>query len=189
MGGTTLPIIFAVAALVFALVAYRGLRRGGSRFYTLERESMLRQAGYTLLGSVGLFILAVGLLVYNFNEMTAPEPTVEGNAPAAETRTTDGEVNTQPPTATPTATVDPNLPTPTVTPVVCRAVVDGTSGSGLVLRDAPGGAELAILPDGTILNLLEDAPVEANGFVWRKVRTVAREEGWVVEDFLRTGDC
>jgi hypothetical protein len=57
------------------------------------------------------------------------------------------------------------------------------------LRDAPGGAELAILPDGTILNLLEDAPVEANGFVWRKVRTVAREEGWVVEDFLRTGDC
>jgi hypothetical protein len=45
------------------------------------------------------------------------------------------------------------------------------------------------LPDGTILTLLEDEPEEVNNFMWRKVRTVSREEGWVVEEFLKIGEC
>ena len=107
----------------------------------------------------------------------------------AVTATSEPQLETQPPTPTLTATPDPSIPTTTPTAVICRAIVDGTSGSGLTLRDAPGGADVAILPDGTILTLLEAEPEEANGFMWRNVRTVARDEGWVVEDFLKIGDC
>ena len=71
-----------------------------------------------------------------------------------------------------------------VTPTVCRAVVEGTGGNGIYLRDAPQGEQLVILPDGTLLTVLEDAPVEAGGFVWRKVRAVGGEEGWAAQDFL-----
>ena len=89
---------------------------------------------------------------------------------------------------TPTATATPG-PTPTATPTICRAIIDGTAGSGLTLRESPNGPEIAILPDGTILTLLEDEPKEVNNFIWRKVRTVSREEGWVVEEFLKIGEC
>ena len=68
--------------------------------------------------------------------------------------------------------------------MVCRAVVEGTSGSGIYLRDAPQGAELVILQEGTLLTVLEDAPVDAGGIVWRKVRAVGGEEGWAAEQFL-----
>jgi len=32
--------------------------------------------------------------------------------------------------------------------------------------------------------VLDDAPVEAGGFIWRKVREVGGEEGWAAEDYL-----
>lgn len=190
MSGITIPVILTVVAVIAALFAYQGIRRGGARFYTLERESMLRRASFTLIGSMLLFLAAIVLLIYNFQQVTADEVVepAEDNAVVA-TPTTDSVLIEQPPTPSPTATTDPNIPTPTATPVICRAVVDGTAGSGLTLRDAPGGAEIAVLPDGSILTLLETEPTEANGFIWRNVRTVAREEGWVVEDFLTIGDC
>jgi hypothetical protein len=187
--GTTLPIILAVAGVIAAVVAYRSIRRGGARFYTLEREAMLRRAGFILLGSTLLLLLAIGLLVNSYRQMAAPADPGDGDVALTGTPTAESRLETSPPTATPTLTPDPNVPTPTVTPIICRAVVDGTAGSGLVLRDAPGGAELTILPDGTILALMEESPADANGFTWRKVVTVAREEGWVVEDFLKMGDC
>ena len=189
MTGITIPIILTVIALITALSAYRGIRRGAARFYTLERESMLRRASFTLLGSVLLFLAAIALLVYNYQHLTA-EDAVEGEADSpAVTATSEPQLETQPPTPTLTATPDPSIPTTTPTAIICRAIVDGTSGSGLTLRDAPGGADVTILPDGTILTLLEVEPEEANGFIWRSVRTVTREEGWVVEDFLKIGDC
>ena len=190
MSGITIPVILTVAAVIVALAAYRGIRRGGARFYTLERETMLRRASFTLIGSVILFLAAIGLLIYNAQQQVGSDVVgAEGTEEVVATVTPDLELQSQPPTPSPTATVDPSIPTPTVTPVICRAIVDGTSGSGLTLRDRPGGAEISILPDGTILTLLEDEPEEANGFNWRKVRTVSQDEGWVVEDFLKIGDC
>lgn len=190
MSGLTIPIILTVIALIAAFAAYRGIRRGGARFYTLERESMLRRAGFTLLGSVFLFLAAIALLVYNQQQfVSAGDVSESGEGAVAVTATAEPVLNAQPPTPSPTATIDPNIPTPTVTPIICRAIVDGTAGSGLKLRDGPGGEEMAILPDGTILTLLEEEPVEANDFIWRNVRTIAREEGWVVEEFLKMGDC
>lgn len=190
MSGTVIPAILAISGLLMALAAYRGIRRGAARFYTLERESMLRRAGFFLLASVVLFSLSVGLLVYGNRQLTAEESTSPTNAQVQEaTATSEQVLQTQPPTETPTPTPDPNEPTATPTAIICRAVVDGTAGSGLTLREVPSGPEITILSDGAILTLLEEDPEEANGFVWLKVRTVSREEGWVVEDFLKIGDC
>jgi hypothetical protein len=190
MSGYIIPAIMALAGLILALAAYRGLRRGAARFYTLERESMLQRAGFLLLGSVVLFLGAIGLLIYSNQQLVNEESTAPVNGQVVEpTATIDQVLQTQPPTSTPTPTPDPSVPTPTPTPILCRAIVDGTAGSGLTLREVPGGPEVTILPDGSILTLLEDEPEEASGFIWRRVRTVSRDEGWVVEEFLKMGDC
>ena len=190
MSGITIPVILTVVAVIVALAAYRGIRRGGARFYTLERETMLRRASFTLIGSVVLLLAAIGLLVYNYQQTIDPNVVIIDESGSVEaTVTAEPELQIQPPTPSPTATADPNIPTATPTPIICRAIVDGTSGSGLTLREAPSGPEMSILPDGTILTLLEDEPDEVNDFTWRKVRTVSQEEGWVVEDFLKIGDC
>ena len=190
MSGLIFPIILAVGAVILALAAYRGLRRGAARFYTLERESMLRRAGIGLLGSIVLFLGAIGLLIYGNQQLIPSGPSNSSiDSAADQTATSELGFQTLPPTPTPSSTPDPNVPTPTSTPVICRAIVDGTAGSGLTLRETPGGVEMAILADGNILTLLEDEPQEAGNFIWRKVRTVSREEGWVVEEFLKIGDC
>ena len=185
MGDFLIPLALAFAGLVAALATYRGIRRGGARYYTLEREAMLRRATFTLLGSVVLFIAAIGFLVYQ-QRQAVPEPGVElpveeeGVAESTITPTVLMEV------FPPTEMAEPDLVevTETPTPVVCRAIVDGTSGNGLTLRVNPGGEEIAVLPDGSVLTVLDDAPEESGGFSWRKVRVVGGEEGWVAEDFL-----
>jgi hypothetical protein len=81
----------------------------------------------------------------------------------------------------------PPLPTPapiTPTPDLPHAVVTNTQGIGLTVRDAPGGAEIAILPDGTILTLLEEEPVHYNGYTWHQVRTPDGQKGWAAEDYF-----
>ncbi len=119
MSGLTIPIILTVAAIIVALSAYRGIRRGASRFYTLERESVLRRAGFTLIGSIVLFLAAIGLLGYGeWQEQKVTEtPAGEVNFTEA-TEETEPLLQTQPPTQTPSPTIDPNLPTPTRNP--CR---------------------------------------------------------------------
>jgi len=181
------PIILAVGALILALSAYRGLRRGAARFYTLERESMLRRAGMALLGSIVLFLGSLSLLIYSYQQLDSSD--TSNSSSANPTTTSDQILQTLPPTPTPTSTPDPSIPTPTATPIICRAIVDGTAGSGLTLRESPNGPEIVILADGTILTLLEDEAEEVNGFIWRMVRTVSRDEGWVVEEFLKIGEC
>jgi hypothetical protein len=125
------------------------------------------------------------VLVYQ-KQQAGPETVLEpipGESGLAEATVTPTVVVEQFP-PTPTATPDIVVPTATATPIVCRAIVDGTSGNGLTLRDVPGGTELAILPDGSVLTVLEDEPLESGGLVWRKVRLVGGDEGWVAQDFL-----
>ncbi len=184
-----LPIIlFVVAGLIMALFTYRGIRRGGARFYTLEREAILRRAMLTLALAVVAFLAAIGFLLYerqqNLVELAVQSgETVEGVATLTPT------LSSLPPTETNTPTVDPNLPSPTATARICRAVVRGTAGSGLNLRDAPGGTEVETLQEESILTLLSDeAPIESGGFTWLKVRTVALNEGWVALEFLFISD-
>lgn len=185
MSAYFLPLILAVGGLIAAFMTYRGIRRGGARYYTLEREAMLRRAMITLLASVLLFLGSVGLLIYRDQQASQGiqlEPSIGEEGVILATITPTVFVEQFPPTATATSSVIE--PTATATPVICRAIVEGTSGNGLTLRDVPGGQEISILPDGSVLTVLEDAPVESGGFSWRKVRLVGGDEGWVADEFL-----
>lgn len=80
-------------------------------------------------------------------------------------------------------------PLPTLVPVtptseLPHAVVTGTSGIGLTVRQAPGGAELAVVPDGTILTLLPQEPLPSGGFTWQQVRLPDGREGWAATDYF-----
>lgn len=189
MSGLFLPILLFVGALAATFLTYRNIRRGGARFYTLEREIILRRAAITLVIAAALYTATLALLYLQRQELIAATL-----PPEAATEAAAGEGGSQAATPTPrlleqfppTASATSTTPQPTITPtpVVCRGVVEGTSGSGIYLRDAPQGAEMVILAEGTLLTVLDDEPVEAGGIVWRKVREVGGEEGWAAEQFL-----
>ena len=183
-----LPLALAFGGLLAALMAYRDVRRGGARFYTLEREAILRRAGFTLLGAAVLFVGAVGWLAYDHQQLLNEEAAASGEMiDGVPTPTATPFVETFPPEATETPTPDASLPTPTSTPIICRAVVDGTFGNGLTLRDVPNGVEMDILADGSVLTMLTDEPAqESGGFTWVKVRTLFGEEGWVAQQSIQT---
>ena len=199
MTGLFIPIALALGGLFAAFATYRGIRRGGARFYTLEREQILRQATMTLALSTLLFLASIGFFIMQNREPALETPesgelVVEGEgtgtpAPPAANTPDAGEILQFPPTPSPTATIDTSFPTPTATAVLCRAAVDGTSGNGLTLRDSPGGGEVDILAEGSLVQLItEEEPQTVNELVWRKVRSVVTgNEGWVAEIFLALG--
>lgn len=187
MSGLFLPILLFAGALVATFFTYRNIRRGGARFYTLEREIVLRRAMVTLVAAAALYTATLGILYFQRQQL------IEASLPPAEEETIDGV--TAPVVTTPTPMLEAFPPSPeptsltpaptaTATPTVCRAVVEGSGGNGIYLRDAPQGAEIVILPEGTLLTVLEDDPVQAGDFVWRRVRAVGGEEGWAADAFL-----
>lgn len=187
MSGLFLPILLFVGALAAAFFTYRNIRRGGARFYTLEREIVLRRATVTLIAAVALFTATLGILYFQRQQLIeaslppAEEEAIESGTPAiVMTPTTMLEIF--PPSPEPTSLTP--APTATATPTVCRAVVEGSGGNGIYLRDAPQGTEIVILQEGTLLTVLEDEPVQAGDFVWRRVRAIGGEEGWVADAFL-----
>lgn len=182
-----IPIALTLAGLFAAIATYRGIRRGGARFYTLEREAILRRASVTLAGSVLLFLAAIGVLFNQLQQTGEQEAAAAGAViPGVETATPQPEIEILPPTPSPSPTEDTTLPTATPTPIICRALVEGTQGNGLLLRRTPGGDEITTLPEATLITLAPDEPPqEANGLVWRKVSSVVSgQEGWVAQDFL-----
>jgi len=189
MSALIIPIVLTFAGLLLAIATYQSIRRGGARFYTLEREAVLRRAMLTLLGSTLLFIAAVGYMASQELQSQAAEEEAETLTDGEVTVTPTPELSVFPPTPSPSPTVDAAIPTATATPILCRAIVEGTSGNGLTLRDAPGGADLGILAEATFVTLIqEEPPQEANGITWRKVRdNISGDEGWVAEDYLSLG--
>ena len=206
MTGITLPIILAALGVVAALTAHRGIRRGAARFYQLERDAILRRASFTLLAAICLFMGSVGLLAYNHQQLVAAEtePSAEA-APAIIEQPTvasqqvappvtvieEGSVDSVAPTFEPPPTEDPNQPTPVPTPLVRRAIIEGTGGSGAYLRERPGtdAADLVVLNEFDQVILLDnEEPVEANGYTWLEVRTPAGVEGWIADIFLTVSE-
>ncbi|MEM7344064.1 MAG: DUF389 domain-containing protein [Chloroflexota bacterium] len=99
------------------------------------------------------------------------------------------ETATPTPTFTPTETSTPtpthtSTPTPTFTPTPVSAVVANTGGQGIRIWWNPGELLAGAIPEGTLLTLLYDEPVTANGVTWVKVRDNLGRTGWVSEEFL-----
>ncbi len=63
------------------------------------------------------------------------------------------------------------------------AVVSGTDGNGLTLRSTPGGQDIGILGEGSVVVLIDDTLMESDGLLWQSVSTTIGK-GWVVADFL-----
>lgn len=80
----------------------------------------------------------------------------------------------------------PATPTPVPVPDRPAAIVAGTQGIGLTLRNTPAGNEVTILPEGSVVYLLDDEPSQVGGIEWRNVTTIAGDSGWVGADYLVT---
>ncbi len=189
MSALLVPIVLTFVGFLLAVATYQSIRRGGARFYTLEREAVLRRAMLTLLGSTLLFIAAVGYMSMKELQSQAVEAEAGAVLDGVVTITPTPNIEVFPPTPSPSPTVDADIPTATPTPVICRAIVEGTSGNGLTLRETPGGAEMGILAEATFVTLVpNEPPQDANGLTWRKVRdNITGDEGWVAEFFLSLG--
>lgn len=79
----------------------------------------------------------------------------------------------------------PAIPTIAPTPGLPMAVVNNTGGAGLTLRESPGGAEIVILPEGSLVFLSNEPPAQQGGLEWRKVQLLGNLSGWAVADFLQ----
>ncbi|MFK7801457.1 MAG: hypothetical protein AB8G95_07500 [Anaerolineae bacterium] len=194
--------LLSVALIIF-LIAYNGIRQGGSRVYSLEREAVLRRASATMFVGAAFMLAVIGWLYYDNPPpilQAEPEETAtvaqtttgadpaQGQAPAPATpeqgQTDFGQLPSIA-TVTLTPTLDPNLPTATPTPVIIRAFVKETGGNGLTLREAPGGDEILILDENEFVTVLQnEGTQEQGGFTWVKIRTFLGDEGWVAEFFL-----
>ena len=193
-------IILGLAVIMFGLAAYtfwasqtasQNLR---GALFTTERQMadvrtrQLRSRTVGFLGAGGLLLVISAIAAMLPAPVPAPTPTPTSalkSTPPAPTRT-------HTPTQAATSTTLPASPTPTsapaITPTVTApvtATVSGTNGLGLRLRQEPNGADIAYLPDGSVIELLSDPTVTTNdGVVWQKVRDSQGREGWVAAAFL-----
>jgi len=93
---------------------------------------------------------------------------------------------TLPPTDTPTITPRPtDTPVPSPTPVYALVAAPEDLG-GASLRAAPGYDQdvLTSVLNGTLIQILSEAPTEANGVPWLHIRLPDGREGWMVQSVL-----
>ena len=112
MSGLLLPILLFAVALVATFLTYRNIRRGGARFYTLEREIILRRAAFTLIVAAVFYTGTLALLYLQRQQL------IEATLPpeeAAEGETGDGTAGPQ--VTTPTPLFEQFPPTATATSV------------------------------------------------------------------------
>lgn len=196
MSSLIIPITLSLLGIFTVFYTYSSIRRGGARVYTLERETILRRATSALFGSMALFLTAIGILIFQgqsvadvvIAEDTAVPTLVLPDSTGVEAAVTPSSNSENIPgliTQTPTPTIDLNIPTATPTPIVVRGIVTGTGGSGLQMRETPGGEPMEVLAEETFVTILEDeGVVEQGGLAWIKVRTFLGDEGWVAEQFV-----
>jgi DNA-binding transcriptional LysR family regulator len=90
-------------------------------------------------------------------------------------------------TVTPTLTATSTLtPTPTATPVLALVVAGEAGGAHLRAQPSFQAPSLALLANGSLVQVLPDAPVEESGNVWIMVRTTDSKVGWILQVLLST---
>ncbi len=139
-----------------------------------------------------LILLCVGLVLIvkaiKGGGKGTPTPAVTATQQPSPTATrTPTAIVVQTPTATvvlPIAGTAEPLPFTEIAPGA-TVVVQGTQGAGLNLRQQPttySRIEVTV-KEGTVLTVLE-GPVEADGYVWWKLRSPEGKEGWGVANWL-----
>jgi cell division septation protein DedD len=172
-----------LAAITFVFLGFRPLTLFG---YTVG-------AVVILLGIVMLVgISGVGAAFGAQIALPTPVPT----STPTQTQTLTPTSTPVPPTSTPTQTLTPVPPTatstptytitPTATPII--AIVSASVGGGAILRAEPGfqAPSIRVVPNGTLLQVLPDDPVQEGGGVWIHVRTLQDEDGWILQILLVT---
>jgi hypothetical protein len=156
--------------------------------------------GYTLGGAMLLLgILVVigisGAGVAFGGQVALPTPIPSRTPTPTMTLTpslTPSATNTPvPPTGTLTATITPSLtPSPSQTaspsPTPIFAIINAQEGGGANLRAQPGFASehVTSVLNGTIVQIIDETPVEANNVFWLNVRIPDGREGWALETTL-----
>ena len=167
-----------LGALTLAILGFRPLSLFG---YTLGGAVTL--VGVILLiglsGASAVFVKRVGL------------PTPVPTATFTPTRTPTPTLTPVPPTSTftptvtftPTRTPVPPTATLTPTPTPRLALVAAAVGNGINYRTEPGGTIIAVLSNGTQVQVLPGT-VEKDDQVWVQIVTPQGTLGWVLESLL-----
>jgi hypothetical protein len=137
-------------------------------------------------------ILSAGLLIFQLVRSAGGNPLEETISFSTLTPTLTATPDTPTPTATrdapQTATPRPSLtPSPTVD-ALPTMYIGNTNFQGVNLREEPSasGRILAKLINATVVYLLDEPTVQADGYTWQKVRLEDGTEGWVANIFLVT---
>lgn len=118
-------------------------------------------------------------------EVTAPAAVPPADAAAVPAQDPAVATTTTTTTTTQAAPASAVPATDAASPAAAAGVARNISGSGVSLRASAGtqGALITILSPSQI-TVLPDAPVQADGFNWVKIRTSQGTEGWIADKFL-----
>jgi uncharacterized membrane protein len=196
--GSGEPFLFPDGLVVFAQYLSWAILLAALTFVILGFRP-LTLFGYT----VGAVVLLLGIVILvgitgagaSFGAQIAL-PTLIPTATPTQTLTMTPSLTPVPPTSTPTVTLTPVPPTltstptrtvtPTATPIV--ALVNAAEGGGAHLREEPGfqSPSVALLPNGTPVQVMPEDPVEEGGGIWIHVRTLPGADGWILQILLVT---
>ncbi len=161
-------------AMVLVLFGFRPLTGSG---YSLPAAIGLMAA----VGVLGALNLGVSVLAAVPTPTPTPSPTPTATATPSPTGTRTPTA-TRTPTRTSTAT---DTATPSATPTPPPALISGTGGAGVLLRDSPNGESLSGLIEDLLVVII-GGPLEVAGEAWVQVRAEDGREGWILARYVAT---
>lgn len=171
-----LHLSWAVVACGLVLVLYGFRPLTGSGYSLPAAIGLMAALGLISALNLGVSVLAA---VPTPTPTPSPTPTATPSPPPTATRT---------PTATATATITPtatDTATPTLTPTPPAALVFGTGGAGVLLRDTPNGESSSGLIEGLPVVIIA-GPQTVDGEEWLQVRVADGREGWILARYIAT---
>jgi hypothetical protein len=149
----------------------------------------LTGSGYSLPAAIGLMAPSAWSAPSTSSPVLAAVPTPHPTPSPTPTATpTPPPTATRTATVTATATVTPtatDTATPTVTPTPPAAIVFGTGGAGVLLRDSPNGESTSGLIEGLPVVIIA-GPQTVDGEAWLQVRVSDGREGWILARYIAT---
>lgn len=201
--------VLGIIALYFLWQAFREWRAGTRAVFGVERDiatsemlGALARAG--VIAVIALAVLGVGALGRQAGSESGEQAQAtrapQGTTPVVPVATfTPGGVQPAP-TLLPTETLPPEITdipalpvsptdTPPVEPTPQTAVI--VAFGGVWLRDAPAGGTIVVVPQQSVVQLLDEERQAAGDFEWQKVRILSvpigsqaqvGQEGWIAFD-------